>query len=153
MPTSAPARSRRSCPSCATSFTPDRSNQRYCTVTCRQYGSNVRRGLSARIAPDAFRKRRNEGQLRAALEAPHSGNSVSDHDAYLKLCNANDNTMETNGPKSHFRPPTVPGWTGQDGDRRHRVFLPFDPTPLSRLQCRQIGVKYPAIDRGVYRVI
>ena len=70
----------------------------------------------------------------------------------MKLCNANGNAKETKASRSHFSTPSIAGWSGYDGFRHHRVFLPLQPKPLSRLQCRQIGVKYPAIDRGVYRV-
>ncbi|MBU2192645.1 MAG: hypothetical protein KJ796_14660 [Alphaproteobacteria bacterium] len=46
----------------------------------------------------------------------------------------------------------MPGWFGFDYDRRCRVFLPYQQEPLTPLQCGQIGVKHPPIDRGVYRV-
>lgn len=153
------ANARRSCPSCSTTFTPARSNQRYCAVECREYGSNVRRGLTSRVPPEEFRRRRKE-KLCSAVEkplgAPQSAPETRDNATYQKLCNENGKPIETKGSTCHFsspKIPLVPGWTGMDGDRGFRVFLPYQQEPLSRLQCRQINVRYPAIDRGVYRVL
>ncbi len=156
----ATASGRRPCPSCATSFTPDRSNQRFCRIECRQYATNVRRGLSAKAEPEVFRKRLAINRLKAprgvpklcsvGSEAPQDASSHGLDRCTTKLCNANGKPIEAMASEGPFRTPRVPGWSGYD-DKRCLVFMPYQLKALTRLECIAIKVRYPAKD-GVYRV-
>lgn len=115
---------------------------------CRQHALDARRGKVARAEPKELRERRRERQQSCGMG--REAQSIT------KLWNANGNALEGKGRGADVgqsSPSPIDGWRGFDGDRGCMVFLPHRDKPLTRLECIAAGVRYPAIDRGVYRVI
>jgi hypothetical protein len=57
---------KKTCPSCETRFTPTKSNQRYCSVSCRQHADNVRSGKIKRVSPEKLKQRRRRRSVSVA---------------------------------------------------------------------------------------